>query len=792
MSPAGSPTATYRLQLRRSFGFRAAAAVVPYLAELGVSHVYCSPVLAAAPGSAHGYDVVDHTRLSAELGGEEGWAALAGACRTYGLGIVLDIVPNHMAMPVPESLNAVLWDVLRHGRDADHAPWFDIDWDSQGGKLLVPVLGDAFDACLERRELTVDVEAGVLRYFDHVFPLAPGTESFADDVAALHARQHYRLAHWRVAHEELNYRRFFDVTSLLGVRVERPEVFAATHVRILDLVRAGDVDGLRVDHPDGLADPAGYLDRLAEASGRVWTVVEKILEPGETLPSGWECDGTTGYDALAALTGVLTDPAGEKPLTEAYDAFTAEVADFGSVVTAAKRQVVGRLFGAEVHRLVRELRHPRLGTAVPASVGDDDLEAAIGELLVCFDVYRAYPGDEASAQRIDAAVARARAHTPHLGPALTALAPLLHRRVEAAEPFAVRFEQTTGPVMAKGVEDTAFYRYLRLAALNEVGGEPGHVGMSEDDWHAHCDRLAGGWPLSMTTLSTHDTKRSEDVRARLLVLAEIPAEWSAAVARWRAAAEPDPPDANTEYLFWQSLAGAHPISAERLKAYLAKATREAKRHTSWTDPDDGYEQRLATYVDGVLADEKLMSDVDGWVRSRLLDAGASNSLAQKLLQLTMPGVPDVYQGQELPDFSLVDPDNRRPVDYADRRRRLAGLEAAQMAAGDLDTADRKLLVTTRALRLRRERPDSFAGGYTPTAATGPAAGHVVAYTRGDDVVVVVTRTPVGLHRNGGWRGATLLLPDGGWRDVLTGRPATPDVATLLSELPVALLVRADG
>src|SRR4051794_40419812 len=375
MPPTRPLTATYRLQLRREFGFRDAAAVVPYLARLGVSHVYCSPVLEATPGSAHGYDVVDHSRLSPELGGDEGWSELVATCREHHLGIVVDIVPNHMAVPTPESLNAALWDVLRHGHASAYAEWFDIDWESEEGRLLMPVLGAPLDECIARGELTVDGSAGVVRYFDHEFPLAPGSERLVDDVAALLAGQHYRLVHWREAGEQLNYRRFFDVTSLIGLRVEQRDVFDATHSRLLDLVRSGDVDGLRIDHPDGLADPRGYLDRLRSASGGAWTVVEKILERGEVLPSTWDCDGTTGYDALAAVSGVLTDAEAEKPLTEVYVEATGEDPDFATVRAGAKRQVVEQLLQAEVRRLVRELRRPELAALVPSTVTDDDLHA---------------------------------------------------------------------------------------------------------------------------------------------------------------------------------------------------------------------------------------------------------------------------------------------------------------------------------------------------------------------------------------------------------------------------------
>jgi (1->4)-alpha-D-glucan 1-alpha-D-glucosylmutase len=640
------------LQLRPEFGFPDAAAIAPYLADLGVSHVYCSPVLQAAPGSTHGYDVVDHSRLSADLGGDDGWQELVTACHTSGLGIVIDIVPNHMAVPNPQ-----YDDVVKHGRESVFAPWFDIDW--------------------EESERT----------------------------------------------GELVYRRFFDVSSLIGVRVEDPDVFAATHARILELVRAGDVQGLRIDHPDGLADPRGYLDRLAAETGGIWTVVEKILEPGEELPTSWRCDGTTGYDAILALTQVLVDPAGRDPLTDIYARATGETDDYETVVDESKRYVVEHVLAPEVDRLEREL-------------GD---RATIVERLVGTQVYRTYTGDPAN----------------------------------------VRFEQTTGPVMAKGVEDTTFYRYLRLTALNEVGGNPGGFGITATEWHEFCQRLQSTWPGTMTTLTTHDTKRTEDVRARLLVLAEIPAEWSAAVERWM---RPDTIDANTQYLFWQTLVGAWPLSLERMQAYLDKATHEAKRQTNWIDPDKEYDAAVGQFAAAVFADNALLDDVEAWMRRHVDEPGRSNMLAQKLLQLTMPGVPDVYQGQEMVEPALVDPDNRRPVDYARRRKALVEL------------TDDKLRVTAAALRLRRERPDTFADGYTPLAADGLAADHLLACRRGADVVTLVTRLPVGLARRGGWGDTTLTLPAGTWTDRLTGRSHTGAIriGETLTTLPVALLARQEG
>ena len=494
-----APTATYRLQLRKEFGFADAAAVVPYLAQLGVSHVYCSPVLQAVPGSAHGYDVVDHSRLSDDLGGRSAWEQLVRVCRDHGLGLIVDVVPNHMAIPTPERLNGALWDVLAHGRNAEHAQWFDIDWQAGDGKLLMPLLGRPLADCLRDGEIEVDGDSSLVRYFDHELPLAAD----ADDPGKLES-QHYRLAYWRVANEELNYRRFFDVTSLISVRVEVPEVFEAPHRLILELVRSGEVDGLRIDHPDGLADPGGYLQRLREASGGAWTVVEKILEGREALPTDWDCDGTTGYDALAAVTGVLVDPAGEGPLTDIYARFTGRTQNYAEVTTDGKRLAVEQLLPAEVERLLRDLEPVRRDDLSAADFTQRGLREAIVELLVRFDVYRAYADDEISRQRIDHAVVEAATHLPGRRDEITWLGNVLRRDAggAAAAGFVTRFEQTTGPAMAKGLEDTAFYRYHRLIALNEVGGDPGEFGRPVQDWHDYCSRTARDWPTTMTTLST--------------------------------------------------------------------------------------------------------------------------------------------------------------------------------------------------------------------------------------------------------------------------------------------------
>ena len=814
------PGSTYRLQLREGFGFAEAGRLADYLADLGVTHVYLSPILQANPGSAHGYDVVDHSRVCAELGGEAAFRAMADRLHHHGLGVVVDIVPNHMARPTPEWRNRQLWSVLYEGRASRFAHWFDVDWDAQEGKLLMPILAGPLEKCLG--DLVIDTalrdpwpdgadgHAGpVLRYFDHVLPLRDGVADLP--LGMLLAEQHYRLADWRETATQLNWRRFFDIDSLIAIRAEDPDVFEATHRVLLRLADEGLIDGLRVDHPDGLADPEGYLRRLASSTGGAWVVVEKILAYGEELPP-WPCAGTTGYDALALVGGLFVDPAGEAPLTDEYVAFTGGKRRFDAVEQEAKRYIAEGSFTAELSRLTRLLSR----ADYPALVGFDtgDLYDVLVELLAAFGVYRAYvtpgkPPPDASVAVLTAAASAARDRLEdrlHLAvdgltSALLGLGggPEDASQQAARDELVVRFGQTTGPVLAKGVEDTAFYRWPRLAALNEVGGDPAVFGVSPAEFHAAAGRLAARWPATMTTLSTHDTKRQEDVRARLAVLAEWPQEWAHQVAEWHglaiwlsdgaaAQATQRAPEPDLEYLMWQTLVGAWLIGGERLRGYLAKAMHEAKTRTSWTVPDPGYESAVLGLADAVLGDPELTAGIAGFVAKIAPDARV-NSLGAKLVQLTMPGVPDVYQGCELAGLSLVDPDNRRPVDYDRRRRLLAALEARPDQVVGLDAE--KLLVTSRALRLRREHPDWFAGGYTPLACEGPAAEHAVAFLRGGHAVTVATRLPAGLRRRGGWADTALPLPGLHWRDVLTGARHAglrPLLADLTWRLPVALLV----
>jgi (1->4)-alpha-D-glucan 1-alpha-D-glucosylmutase len=820
------PVSTYRLQLRAGFGFGQAAELADYLAELGVSHVYLSPILQANPGSAHGYDVVDHSRVSTDLGGEDEFRAMVKQFHGRGLGVVVDVVPNHMARPTPESLNKQLWSVLYQGTASEYAHWFDVDWDAQEGKLLMPILAGPLESCLG--DLVIDTaprtpenaehRGPVLRYFDHVLPLRDGVADLPLDV--LLAQQHYRLTGWRDAATQLNWRRFFDVDTLIAIRAEDPDVFAATHRVLLRLFDEGLIDGLRIDHPDGLADPESYLRRLDEATGGAWVVVEKILAYGEELPP-WRCAGTTGYDALALVGGLFVDPAGAEPLTEEYIRFTGGTpltSSFAEVATDAKQYVAGGVFTAELSRLTRlftRAAYPGLDGFSPADVHD-----VLVALLAAFGVYRGYvtpgqPPPGSSVLAVTAATSSARGRLDaRLQPALDAVcaavlglgdtAPDASQRA-ARDELIVRFGQTTGPVLAKGVEDTAFYRWSRLASLNEVGGDPDIFGITQAEFHVAAGRLADRWPTTLTALSTHDTKRQEDVRARLAVLAEWPQEWAHQVAEWHGLAmcltdgvaaqvTQRAPEPDLEYLMWQTLVGAWPAGAERVRDYLGKAMREAKTRTSWTVPDPAYESAVLGLADAVLGDPELTAAIAGFV-ARIAPDARVNSLGAKLVQLTMPGVADVYQGCELAGLSLVDPDNRRPVDYQRRRRLLAALRAGPdqtvlggLAAG-LDAE--KLLVTSGALQLRRDHPEWFIGGYTPLAAEGETADHAVAFLRGEHAVTVVTRLPAGLRRRGGWADTALPLPGLHWRDVLTGiRHAglRPPLAELTRLLPVALLI----
>lgn len=767
------PASTYRLQISPAFTLRDAAQVLDHVHRLGADWVYLSPLLQAERGSAHGYDVVDHGRVDEARGGPEALRDFSAAAHERGLRVLVDIVPNHMGVATPHD-NAWWWDVLAHGRNADHAGFFDIDWEFGGGRLRLPVLGDGPDELDALR-----VEEGELRYYDHRFPIAPGTEG--GSAREVHDRQHYELMSWRRADAELNYRRFFAVNSLAGLRVEDDRVFDETHAEIGRWLREGLVDGLRVDHPDGLRDPGAYLERLSRLADGAPIWVEKIVEGDEPLPD-WTVAGTTGYDALGLVDRVFTDPAGEEALTR-----IAEAPEWTELVRERKRAVADGILRSEVLRVVRELTAGDAAEGVPeagALSADPLLLAdAVAELAAAFPVYRSYLpfGAEHLAEAREGA-SRAR---PDLAETIAAVV----RRVEAigSGSVAPRFEQTTGAIMAKGVEDNAFYRYPRLVSLTEVGGDPSVFSLPVEAFHRQQEARLADLPHSLTALTTHDTKRSEDTRARVAVLAELPQRWE----RFLLAVRERIPlgDEPLEDLLWQSIVGAWPASRERLHDYALKAAREAGVSTSWTDPDAAFEERLRALVDAAFDDERVRGEVEAI--SAIVDGpGASNGLAAKLVQLTVPGVPDVYQGTERWDRSLVDPDNRRPVEWDAAAALLAHVDEGWLPPVDSSGAA-KVLVASRALRLRRDRPDLFTG-YRGVPAEGPAAEHLLAFDRGG-AITLATRLPHGLADGGGWRGTIVELGDGPLLDVLTGRPHRGRVplAEVFERYPVALLAPHD-
>jgi (1->4)-alpha-D-glucan 1-alpha-D-glucosylmutase len=755
---------TYRLQLRgrsSGFGFTFADAenLLDYLDDLGVSHLYLSPIITAVGGSSHGYDVTDPTTVSPELGGPDGLARLAAAARARGMGLVVDIVPNHVGVDKPEQ-NAWWWDVLRHGRTSDYAAFFDIDWDSEDGRIVLPLLGSDDDIA----DLRVD--DGLLRLGDLALPIAPGTSDGTGP--EVHDRQNYRLVGWRRG--QVGYRRFFSITSLAGLRQEDRAVFDASHAEVARWFADGLVDGVRIDHPDGLTNPSGYLAWLRELLGaQAWIVIEKILAADEALEPTLPVDGTTGYDVLREVGGVFVDPLGAAALTELFESTGIDYQGMPTMLADLKIR-------AATDTLASELRRLRRSIAAAAGADHPLLPEAVAALLTHIDVYRTdYLG---LAAILPSALAKTQAAKPELGPALQVVAAAL---AHGGEP-AARLQQLCGAVTAKAVEDCMFYRDARLVSLNEVGGEPLRFGVGAAEFHHSAATRARIWPQTMTTLSTHDTKRAEDVRARIGVLSQVPSLWSEFVARWEI--EAPSPDAATGRFLWQNIFGVWPVSGEvtdqlraRLHGYAEKAIREAAWHTSWNDPDAAFEDAVHRWLDTVL-DGKVAGQLNEFV-AQLNSHAASDALGQKLLALTVPGIPDIYQGTELWDDSLVDPDNRRPVDYAARRAALKELQHP------------KIRIVTTALRLRRSHPDSFLHGeYLPVLASGQASDHVVAFRRGTDILVAVTRWTVRLAETG-WGNTVLPLPDGSWTDTLTGATASgpTSAAELFADLPVVLLER---
>ncbi len=757
-----APSATYRLQISEQFTLRDSVGVLGYLSRLGVGALYLSPLLRSSRGSTHGYDVVDHALVDPARGGREGLEELAEAARLAGIDLVVDIVPNHMGVADPAQNNA-WWELLRIGPAGEFAPWFDVDWAAADGRVLIPVLADDFEP---ERDLTIEREG--LRYGDLLYPIAIDTRHDGEPASSVHLRQHYRLINDRLADTDLNYRRFFAISDLAGLRVEIPDVYETTHREILRWVADYGVRGLRIDHPDGLAAPAQYLERLAASAPDVWVVVEKITQLSEELPEDWPVAGMTGYDALGQINAVLADPEAEAAVEDAYIETTGDKRSWLAHVRDGKHHVATTVLQAEFRRLAR------LAGGIP------EAEEALTQLAVAFPVYRSYlPG---GIEHLREAVTVALEERPDLAPAIDALLPRLS---DPADELCIRFQQVTVSVMAKGVEDTAFYRYARFIGLNEVGGDPGQFGLSVTDFHSSQQRRMQKAPLGMTTLSTHDTKRGEDLRARLAVVAEIPGEWADTAQQLQRLVPI--PNAAFGYLLWQSFAATGLIDRARVHAFAEKAMREAAQETSWAAPDEAFERAVHGAVDAAYDRPEVRSLIESFSQ-RLLPFGWSNSLLQKLVQLTMPGVPDVYQGSESFEGSLVDPDNRRPVDFAQLAVALDQLEQAGSGPPAFDSPSAKLWVTQRALHARRERPELFTE-YNPLVLEGPLHRHLLAFDRGG-AVTLATRLPVGLQRLGGWGDTAVPLGRGTYTDVLTGAQYRDSVGLgqVFHRYPVALLL----
>jgi len=736
------PRATYRFQFHKDFTFADAEALVPYLDDLGISHVYASPVTTAAPGSTHGYDVVDPTTINPELGGEAAFRSLVAALRARDMGIIIDIVPNHMG--VAGDSNAWWQDVLTHGPDSAHAAVFDIDWRE---RIVLPVLGAPLSEALANGDLTLERHDGrltIVAYGEHRFPVRDADQDTAGTLPLeeLLARQHYRLAYWRVANDELNWRRFFSINELAGVRIEDPAVFEKTHALYFRLHDEGLIDGVRVDHVDGLTDPIGYCCALrARLGDNAWIVIEKILASGEPQPLGWGVDGTSGYDFMEQVASLLHDPAGAEPLGSLWEEISGRSASFEPEEFQARQDLLSWQFSGQLDACVAAFH-----AVAPEGITAAMLRRAIERLLWVFPVYRTY-GPDAPAS--DAAIrAEARARVAELiPPGETHVVDLVlawlagDGPAETAEAVR-RFQQLSAPIAAKAVEDTGFYRYGRLLSRNDVGFDAERMGITPGDFHALMEARARDVPDAMLTTATHDHKRGEDTRARLAAISAHPAAWRAAALAWLERDDGGVDDAD-RYMLFQTLVGAWPESGatadfvERVTAWQQKALREAKLRSSWEAPDEDYEAAAAALVEALPGDAEALALIARTVA--MLEATAQdNALAQVLLRYTVPGVPDLYQGTEFADLSLVDPDNRRPVDYDARRAALAG------------DAPAKLRLIADLLRLRRDDPALFADGdYAPAQVDGPDAARLLAFERRHDgrvlrvAVALVGRRPGG-------------------------------------------------
>ena len=876
-----TPSSTYRLQLRKEFDFEQAASISEYVSRLGVSHVYLSPCLQAASGSASGYDVTDFKSVSKELGGPAGHERLCNALANAGMGQVLDIVPNHMSLTQE---NPYWHDVLKNGPDSRYASYFDLDWEVGeariGNQVLLPILGNQYGVVLKSHEIKLE-RTGMhfeVVYFEHRLPVAPASTSFileaaastldsdilafladsfarltqranatspsvskmqrdrmvlfslleehagsdAKIVAAIDAsidsinqdpialdrllqKQHYRLAYWKAADQDLGYRRFFDVNSLIGMRVERVNVFSDTHELIIEWLNRGVIDGVRVDHADGLRDPQQYFERLRLHAPNAWIVAEKILARDEALPAAWAVDGTTGYEFLNLINGLLVSPEGLERLGDFYADLLGTSIDIPTLIHAKKDTVTSEALGSDVNWIASIFLEICESDMDHRDYTRLQIRHAIREVATGYAVYRSYVSPErdnisgSDTSVIESAIEAAAKARPDIDPGLfdfIADVLLLRKRGKLESEFLLRFQQFTSPVMAKGFEDTALYCFNRLIGMNDVGCSLTNPIASIDEFHRANLLNLQTHPMNMLTLSTHDTKRGEDVRARLLVLSEIPGEFAETIRHWfvingrhRAG---NRLDVNTEYFYYQTLIGAWPISEERAIAYMIKAAREAKEQTSWVNNNAKFEDALQHFIHDTLSDAAFCLEVQAFV-DKIKRGGYVNSLAQTLLKCTSPGVPDLYQGSELWDLRLVDPDNRTAVDYELRKALLNELQSLSLQGmlSRIEEGLPKLWVIQRALQVRNQKAGCYnaTGSYAPVIAKGERSNHVVAFLRGEQAVTVVPRLSVSVKD---WGNTEITIPEGTWTDAFTGATLEGGdlfVSSLLAQFPVALLTK---
>lgn len=874
------PRASYRLQMHSRFNFAVLSEHIDYLHRLGISHLYLSPCLQAAPGSTHGYDVVDHHHINNEIGGSYGFERLTRLLAEKEMNIILDIVPNHMAVRCPE--NPWWWDVLENGQSSQFSSYFDVDWhiesDHFSNLILLPVLGNHYGIVLEAGELKIEHEQGkfTLHYFENVFPLAPRSLSLIldraykdsgikelgylagaleqlphpsssnierilrrqrdkaviydmladickenpdykkainkavseinqnyDELDTLIGSQNYKLAHWKLSHYQVGYRRFFNINTLVGLRMEDEKAFNDSHRLVFELERAGKIDGFRVDHPDGLFAPTTYFNQLRNACPEAIIVVEKILEKNEHLSSTWPVSGTTGYDFLNLVNGLFIDEKGYNKLVKCWHEFIKETPDYPALVYSSKKRAINKLLGSEISRLAADLtviceKHRRY-----RDFAHQQLYDALAEVAADFNVYRTYIQPEtetvsaAETQSIKAAIERAKSRRPESEDYIfdfIADILLLKLRGEEESLFIRRFQQFTGPVLAKSLEDTVFYIFNPLVSLNEVGGDPHEPFTTVKRFHEWCQRISKDWPLTMLAGSTHDTKRSEDVRARLNLLSEIPDKWKTNVKKWKkmnaSLRISGVPDANTEYLLYQTLFATWPIEKERILQYMEKAVREAKAHTNWSNPDQKYESSLQDFINKLYDNAEFIKSLADFASDQT-EAGQTNSLLQLTIRLTAPGFPDIYQGCEVWNNSLTDPDNRRPVDLAHNLELLDQLENKNYREimYELASGLPKLFIIKTLLALRKQvpafnQPDS----YRPVDVLGSKNDDIIAYMRGNAVIVIVPRLYLsGTNR---WDGARIIIPAGRWQNVLTNKlidSGSNKIKDLLKDFPVAVL-----